>query len=65
MNSLKELERDLKEKATKKSLIETLSNYINLGLKEFQKTVWNLLSVSSWEKNQISNELDKWEEKIR
>ncbi len=65
MSSLKQLEEKLKEEATKKSLLETLADYFNLWLKEFKNTVWKLLSTPSWKKNQITNELDKWEENLR
>ena len=64
MTSIKELEKKLQEDY-KKWLIETLTDYLNLWIKELNKTLWKILKVSSEKKKyQITKELEKRENNL-
>ena len=64
MSGIQKLEENLRNQTTKKSLLEILTNYLSIWLKEFEKTVLKLLSTPTKGKNQITKELDEWENSL-
>lgn len=61
---IKDLERQLQKKQYQKWLYNTIKDTFGLGIKEFSKTTSKIFAAPTKGKNQITPELEKYEEKI-